>query len=330
MKKLKIGVIILLGIVVSFFFIMSITHNILLKLESRKIVPNGTLVEINGHKLHIYSEGDIGNKPTLVFMSGSRTPDPVYDFKQLYSLFTDEYRISVIEKIGYGYADIVDTDRDIDIILEESRFALQSVGINGPYVLFPHSMSGLEALYWLSKYPEEITAIIGLDMAIPETYSNFKVANFQEGLLKAIAKIGLTRFYYPFPPDRNVLTVKEYKQAQYLIYRNFMNVTVTKNEELCLFANVEKVKNTNYSSGIGKVLTFSTDGKEMGDYWISINKEFAKRMEGEIIILDCGHYIHLYESQKIAEKSKQYLNKILEQKRNNGITIVTASPPNGG
>lgn len=316
MKKLKLVAIILIFFA-STILALSIIHSILLKAESKKIVPNGILVEVNNHKLHIFTEGDKNNKPTLVFMSGSQTPAPVYDFKQLFSLLKNDYFIAVIEKIGYGYADIENTDRDIDIILEESRAALYSAGINGPYVLFPHSISGLEALYWLSKYPEEIKAIIGLDMAIPEHYNHLtnmeNIIKLQIGFMKVISKIGIHRFYYPDKVDKNILTVNEYKQFKYLINRNFMNVTVSKNEPLSVFTNAEKVHKVNNTNGIGKVLLFSSNGKELGGHiWISIQKEFAERMAGELILLDCGHYIHHFEPQKIAEKSKQYISKLLE------------------
>ena len=50
---------------------------------------------------------------------------------------------------------MVDEQRDIDTMLSETRMALEKAGIEGPYVLCPHSMSGLEALYWAQKYPEE-------------------------------------------------------------------------------------------------------------------------------------------------------------------------------
>ena len=39
-------------------------------------------VEIDGHKLHLFRAGDEKN-PKLVFMSGSGTISPVYDFKIL-------------------------------------------------------------------------------------------------------------------------------------------------------------------------------------------------------------------------------------------------------
>ena len=171
-KNKKKRTLIELIITISIRLIFVLFHQIMLKVEEPLRAPLGQLVEVDGHKMSVYTEGT-GDK-TLVFLSGSDTPSPILDFKSLFSLLSDEYRIVVVERFGYGFSDVVDKPRDIDTVLSETRAALAAADINGPYVLCPHSMSGLEALYWAQQYPEEVEAIIGLDMAVPEAYKNFK------------------------------------------------------------------------------------------------------------------------------------------------------------
>lgn len=60
-------------------------------------------------------------------------------------------------------------------------------------MLCPHSMSGIEALYWVQQYPEEIEAIIGLDMAVPEAYENYKINMSMLKISQLAARIGITR-----------------------------------------------------------------------------------------------------------------------------------------
>lgn len=55
-------------------------------------------------------------------------------------------------------------------------------------------MSGIEALYWANKYPDEIKGIVGLDPAVPKAYENMKINNMLLSLAKFGADIGLTRF----------------------------------------------------------------------------------------------------------------------------------------
>jgi len=59
-----------------------ITHQIKLSKEEKLFTPTGKMVEVNGHQMHVYVEGN--GEETLVFMSGGGTSSPVLDFKSLY------------------------------------------------------------------------------------------------------------------------------------------------------------------------------------------------------------------------------------------------------
>ncbi|WP_298842969.1 alpha/beta fold hydrolase [Clostridium sp.] len=193
LKKVGIGIIIIIGILLIIILIIFIINKIKLKQESNLFRPLGKMVTVNKHQMHVYTEGK--GEVTLVFMAGGGTCSPTLDFRSLYSRLSDNYRIAVVEKAGYGFSETVDILRDIDTVLEETRKALILAGEKAPYVLVPHSISGIEALYWAKKYPDEITAIVGLDPAVPAAYENFQMPNKVVLNLSAFAaKIGLTRF----------------------------------------------------------------------------------------------------------------------------------------
>ncbi len=61
--------------------------------------------------------------------------------------------------------------------------------IKGPYLLIPHSMSGLEAIYWAQNFPNEVSGIVSIDMAVPYSYDGFDF-----GKLKADAEMGRNIF----------------------------------------------------------------------------------------------------------------------------------------
>ncbi len=85
---------------------------------------NGEFVEINQHNIHIYRQGN-ENSPKIVFMAGSGTVAPVYDFKILYEKLVPNFRIIVIEKFGYGYSDIFDTPCDIDTLVSIQKRSIE-------------------------------------------------------------------------------------------------------------------------------------------------------------------------------------------------------------
>ena len=88
MKKILrniLRVILIVITVIALFVIISLVrHKVCSSREKDLLTPLGELVEVNGHKMSVYTEGD-GDK-TLVFMSGGGTCSPILDFKSLYSL----------------------------------------------------------------------------------------------------------------------------------------------------------------------------------------------------------------------------------------------------
>lgn len=311
MKKVFKQIVILLSIILVFLLVSTIYHHVMLNIESDKIIPNGTIVEVGGHKIHIYAEGEKNSKPTLIFMSGSGTVAPVYDFKSLYTEFASNYRIIVIERAGYGYSEICDISRDIKTILSEDRQALSIAGECAPYVLFPHSMSGIEAIYWTQQYPEEIYSIIGLDMSVPEIHDSNDKSNFMIKFQEIAAELGLHRLIsgvYPF--NKTALTPHEVDQQKYLMYRNSFNLdyalesdSVSYNAKIVAKGGISKIPMLLFISD-GKHLSF---GERLPENWIPSQKRFAREANSELVYLHCGHYVHHFEYKKIATKVKEFL-----------------------
>lgn len=250
-------IVILLVLVIGFVILSVVRHKISSSREKNLLIPLGELVEVNGHNMSIYTEGE-GDK-TLVFLSGSGTCSPILDFRSLYSLMSNEYKIVVVEKFGYGYSDDIDETRDIDTILGETRMALNKAGIRGPYVLCPHSMSGLEALYWTQRYPEEVEAIIGLDMAVPEYYDEMQIHIPVLKLGQYSAALGITRCIPNLAESDAIrfgtLSEKEKEIYRALFYQKTATVTMideakAENDLLCSPLLYYHVRENSTNSGV--------------------------------------------------------------------------------
>lgn len=291
--------------------ILAIYNMIALKSEVDRIIPNGEMVDLGDYNVHVYSEGDESKELTLVFLSGSGTVAPVYDFKVLYGLLSDNYRIAVVEKAGYGYSDIVDVERDIDSMVSELRSALTKAGIPGPYILIPHSMSGLEAIYWAQNYPEDVKGIVGIDMAVPYSYDDFDFKRTDKLKFwgKLSIKLGLVRIPGLYPLSKLSLNNDEIEQHKLLMYRNALNPVIMTEGEY-LFENAQTVKQSGEVSC--PILMFASDGSEVGDLWISSQKRFAEENNVDLISYDSGHYLHHYNSNEMALAIKSFLLDIGE------------------
>ncbi len=305
LKLLRIA----MTILASSILVLAVYNQIALRTEADDIVPNGKMVNLGNYSVHVYSEGGNESAPTLVFLSGSATVAPVYDFKALYSLLSDEYRIAVVEKAGYGYSDIIDIDRDVATMVNELRNALFGAAIEGPYVLLPHSMSGLEAIYWAQNYPEEVSGIIGIDMSVPDAYDNSNFAMGKTKLMMTLGKLsvglGLLRIPGIYPLDEAALSHEEANQQRLLMFRNAVNSDyIAEGNAVC--ENARTVKAGGALSC--PILMFCSDGTEIGDFWIQTQKDFADKNHAELICFDCGHYIHYYKSGEMVSYIKAFLD----------------------
>ena len=291
----------------------ALNHQIQLKREEPLFLPLGQRVTVDGAQMSVYIEGE--GEDTLVFLSGSGTCSPILDFKSLYSLLADTCKIAVVEKFGYGFSDVTDKSRDIGTILSNTRAALAEAGLAPPYILCPHSMSGIEALYWAQQYPEEVSAIIGLDMSTPAAYEKMTISAPLLRLLQFGGAVGLTRFI-PGLSDSDAIQSGALSEGEQDVYRAiFYRRTMTDdmiNEALCVKDNARAVA----GGGIPQVpfLLFCSDGSGGTGFskedWRAIQAGFAAECsDAQLIELDCGHYVHDFEYERIAAEIKAFLNR---------------------
>lgn len=316
LRNAGIVILVIIAVIAMLLTISFVNHKIQLGKEDKIFKTNGTLVEVNNHNMNVYTAGNQSSKITLVFMSGAGTCSPTLDFKSLYSLFEKDYRIAVVEKVGYGFSDISDSPRDIDTMLDETRTALQKVGVSGKYVLFPHSMSGIEALYWANKYPDEVKGIVGLDPAVPQAYADMKINYFGMNISKFGIDSGIVRFF-PSIADSSAaiqygtLTEEEKELYRAIFYRRTMTDSML-NETKCIKDNAAKlaeIDNTNVP-----MLFFASNGEGTGydkETWRGFIENYvSSNPNGECVLLDCSHYVHDIEYKKIYEESLAFLNKL--------------------
>ncbi len=60
------------------------------------------------------------------------------------------------------------------------------------------------------------------------------------------------------------------------------------------------------------MLMFVSDGKQVSSGWIDHEREFAERVNAKTVYLNCGHYIHYYESERISQEIRVFVNQIVE------------------
>jgi pimeloyl-ACP methyl ester carboxylesterase len=280
-------------------------HRTLLRIEARHLKPIGVMVNVDGFAMHVYESGPDSERPSIILLSESGNPAPVYDYKLLYAKLTDEYRVVVLEKFGYGYSDISGLPRDVKTMVNESRQALLASKKYGPYVLMPHSMSALEAIYWATAYPDEVKAIIGLDMALPETYEEGMPVRLK--IINALFHAGFQRLPFIYSISGLGQDGDERSMHRRLMHKMAYNDDML-NESKAVYRNARTV----HDCGVPRMPMLLLVSDRMSREWIASQYSLVDKLEdGRIIELDCDHDIHHHESELIARKSKEFLADVL-------------------
>lgn len=302
----------LMGAVLVLLLASFIYHRLALQREKASLNPMGQMVSVNGHDMSVFVKGN--GPQTLVFLSGAGTASPILDFKDLYDGLSKQYKIVVVERAGYGYSEDTSKSRDVSEVLSETRQALAKAQVSGPYIILSHSMASLETLLWQEKYPSEIKAIIGLDWALPESYSQLRMHSQILRMARLGSQLGLLR-YIPsrlYVPNDN-LSSSDCHLYQRIAYRQILSQAML-NESLSVKENAKKVDDKIDSQIPTLLLVSNGEGTSFSkEEWRNYAARFAKDQKNiELTFYDAPHYLYHYQTKEVVAKIEDFIKGITD------------------
>ncbi|MGE5422767.1 MAG: alpha/beta hydrolase [Ignavibacteriales bacterium] len=308
-KKVMKVLVIFLGIIVCLNIIGFAVNQIFFSNELEGVSPYGQIVDVNQHKMHVYSMGH-GEK-TIVLLPGFGVALPSGDFGPLMRELSKEYTVVCIEYFGVGFSDQVDTPRTNENYMKEIRTALSLAGFKAPYVLMPHSASGIYSEYYAAKYPDEVSAIIMLDTTSTAKTEAKNPPKFLYGLGKVQQACGLTRLANGLvPPTQKVengYTEKEI--SDYKLFANHVLNDTIIDQSYRMLDNINEVNAILFPAEIPvlKLISSQTDKKVGAEYQTNHLNRLGAKAESKII--DCSHFMYQTNAAEICEATSTFLGK---------------------
>lgn len=167
-------------------------------------------VSVGNYCLNVSQFGKVDGKHTIVGLAGLGMGDYPLAARQMTSVLEEENAVVFVDRAGYGLSDDTDEKMTIAYIVEDYRRALKNAGMEGPYILMPHSIGGAYANHWASHYPEEIEAIVFVDgsQLSEDAFAEEPVSEVTMGdrMLAVLAKLGFSRYalreyFYHYPDN---------------------------------------------------------------------------------------------------------------------------------
>jgi pimeloyl-ACP methyl ester carboxylesterase len=259
--------------------------------EHAALKPYGEKVMIDAGNINVYRNG--GSGPTMVLLSGYGTPAPAIDFAPLIREL-DAFNVIVVEGFGYGYSDLDVGDRTIENITTELHEVLVKLQVDEPVILVGHSVGGIYARYYANAYPDEVSAIVGIDPMAAATSS------LEEGTPSVAERVqaatGLFRIVTTIAPGLvqppgNAYTADERRRTAAMTNWNYGNASVS-DEWSRIGANSTKAASHPFAANLPVLEMLSTDSVTTMPEWLPKHEaELVGVTTHQLEVLEGAHYL---------------------------------------
>lgn len=293
-----------------------IVNGALTAFEQKKYLPLGQLVDVDGENMHIYTKGNGEN--TIVLLAGLGTAAPALDFEPLVNEMSKKNKVVVVEPFGYGWSDITNKKRTVENIVEEIRLALHKANIKGPYILMPHSISGIYSIYYADKYPDEIKAVIGIDPTLPKALEYFnESAPRMPSFMRFIAPAGLARLALLVAPekflpiaDAGTYSKQNLKVTKTIsVWKCYNKNVVAEAKEIS--NNIDKTLDMSFSAEMPVLIFTARKDKitEDGKSNITFYQTYLSKLTSKKLVdLEGHHYLHWTRYKEMNQYVNEFIN----------------------
>lgn len=295
--------------IIAFLAVVFIVNVIGGKLEKDKIDSYGHTVTVDGKEMNVFIQG--GGEETIVLLPGYGTASPALDFKILVDKLAPFYKVVVVEPFGYGLSDETEKERSTDNIVSELHEALQQLNIES-FILMGHSIAGIYGMDYINKYPNEVTAFIGIDSSVPEQpgmdvklpYNTFEFLK-KSGLLRLVTKVSGDPYAEVGYDDYTR------EQLRYISNKNSYNNT-TMNEMRLIANNFANAKQQQlaFPQELPVMLFVQANNPTIPE-WVPLHEDLVQNVEdGIVVTLEGEHYLHHTRSQEIVDQFRAFMSEV--------------------
>ncbi|KJC63146.1 alpha/beta fold hydrolase [Agreia bicolorata] len=292
-----VGAVLALGLATT-----TVVHAVASSVESDRIEPYGTPVTVDGKQMNVVVTGE---GPDIVLLPGFGTASPALDFAPLVAELAVDHRVTVVEPFGYGLSDGTDAERTTANIVTEIHDAVTALGLER-YTLMGHSIAGIYGIEYANRYPDEVTAFVGIDSSVPGQPG--MDAEFPTGLLAVAKNLGLVRLVAAVSgDDYGDAAYSDHDREQLAMLSNRNSLSPTYLDEMAhIRTNFADALGTGFPKGL-PLLLFVVANNESNPGWLGLHEEQAAAVsDGTVVPIDGEHYLHHAHHDEIATGIREW------------------------
>ena len=279
-------------------------HPLMIKHDRNMLTEKGYYhpVSVGDYSLNLLKFGNGNGSHKIVALAGFGVGDSSVSMRKMTAELENDNQIIFLDRAGYGASDDTKADMHVGTIVEDYRTALKNANVEAPYTLMAHSIAGVYASYWVSKYPDEIDSVILLDstwLLDENAEDNVTPMVISQYLQFFAAKTGLVDLLMPSSVDGT----KEEKKISKALTAMTMDSRALISEAKLEPNNIKDTLDVLSPNDIPKL--YIQCGKELPDEARKNLERYTDRLGNcQIALLDSGHLMYLEkpdESGKIVQ-----------------------------
>jgi pimeloyl-ACP methyl ester carboxylesterase len=167
--------------------------------DRRLYLAPGQLVDVGGHRLHLYCVGS--STPTVILESGLGEAAAYWGW--ISTTVAPDTRVCAYDRAGRGWSDPAGVAQDGVAVATDLHILLDRAHLTGPFVLVGHSSGAEYVRIFAGRYPEQVAGMVLLDGQPPEVFESLPsfpmfYSAFRRvfALLPSVARLGVGRLLY--------------------------------------------------------------------------------------------------------------------------------------
>ncbi|MEI6266310.1 MAG: alpha/beta hydrolase [bacterium] len=304
-QKAKKVALIVLCIVLGLMLFGFIYENVSEYIDSKTLTPPGQIVDVNGHKMHIYCTGENNGKPTVILESGAG--GNYYDWYKIQPNIAKYTKVCSYDRAGIGFSDTTNNKHNNLDVAKELQNLLNAANVPSPYILVGHSLGGFNIRLYTDKNKTKVAGMVFVDSSVPEM-ATFKPTFLDKIIYEANIKLlvfssytGLVRLVmtinpnmYAYPTDTRLLLAGIVTPKQFIAGSKEVSDSNI---------NFEEVRKTNNFGVIPITVLTAKGSADVEPFWKEWQQNLSKISQNgkQIIVPNSNHYIHIDQPQVVID-----------------------------
>ncbi len=328
-RRLAAGVLKIVGGLLALVVLGPLLTGLMLKGFAPDIPPPGKLVDVGGHRLHIYCMGSQRDVPPVLIEAGLGVSSSYYHWLQIN--LARSTRVCTYDRAGLGWSDASNRPRELGDVVEQLHTLLQSSGFERPFVLAGHSIGAIIGREYVARYPSDVVGLAFLDGSHPEQTRIMGLENadqktqMESGLrmYRLMVSSGLSRLYDPaLAPLEGTFPKHILAELQYTNDRSYFDTVLAEYEGLVPHTNRPRPDDTFGDRPTVVVqagetwdpatLPDTVDAARVAKAWPQLQKETAAlSSRGRYAIVKGADHMSLIHDRVYADQAADLIREVL-------------------